>query len=124
MHQLQQCWDAATPCLRGGLSPRVEAVSVQLQFTLGGLVLALGVRSGPDPLVPPSLCRWELCKEREGRRVLYNGRGQAGSAGSRALCSTEAVSKDRGETPAKPGLCSVPLRGTNKARGDFIFKTC
>lgn len=36
VHQLQQCWDAATPCLCGGLSPRVAAVLVQLQFTLGG----------------------------------------------------------------------------------------
>lgn len=50
MRQLQQCWDAA-PLVCLGAVPWVAAVSMQLQFTWGGSVLVLGVKSGPDVLV-------------------------------------------------------------------------
>lgn len=83
-----------------GLSPGVAAISVQPQFTWGGSVLVLGVRSVPNVLVPLSLCKWEPCKEREGCWALCSRRGQAGSGGGKALHSSETVSKDRGETPA------------------------
>lgn len=46
--------------------------------------------------------------------MLCSGRGRAGSGGSRALHSTETVSKDRGETPANPSCAAFPFQALIK----------